>query len=800
MFMRRIWTAFLLALIAQLALAQKFTISGYITNYDSGESLIGAGVVLDNPDQTGSRVGAVSNNFGFYILSLPAGLQSVTWSFIGHTSHKETLDLRRDTTINIRLMPSAAIKEAIVTARREAGFNSSNTGAMELSQDILETVPALFGEKDVLKALQYLPGVQSGMSGTSGIYVRGGGPDENLILLDDIPVYSVSHLLGIFSVFTPEAVKKVTLFKGSFPARYGGRLSSVIDVRTNDGNMNETHGLISVGLLSDRIHLEGPIVRDKTSYSVSGRVLHTFLFTPLLLLKGVPANYYFGDFNAKITHRFDNNDRLIASAYHGRDRFLMHSGEVHHPDRHTESSEYNDLNLDWGNTIGSLRWNHAFGSKLFANTTLAYNHYETDIDIISSSAHKSPEYEGSSKKTVTYGSGINDFDLKIDFDYNPVPEHIVKFGAEYLHHRFNPQEASIKENQVVGKETVKDTLINGASGNTLIGHEASVYLEDDFVLGKRLSFNPGLRLSIFNTQGKTYASLQPRFSGRLYIGGGVSVKTSYSRMSQYVHLLTTTDISLPTDLWVPITKDIKPETADQWSFGTYWDAGHGWEFSLEGYYKSMNNILEYKDGMSLLLTTTGWEEKVAMGKGRAYGMELLVKKNTGNTTGWLGYTLAKSERIFPDGSINRGEWFPYKYDRRHNVSLVVNHKFSDRIDFAGSWQFYTGGVATFSTRRVIALDINQNIKNMKYVSSRGNYRLPPSHTLNVGFNFHKKMRRGERVWNISLYNAYNSMNPDFVYEKSAVEYRHGSVWKKGIEISKVTVLPILPSFSYTRSF
>ena len=325
MFMRRIWTAFLLALIAQLALAQKFTISGYITDYDSGESLIGAGVVLDNPDQTGSRVGAVSNNFGFYILSLPAGLQSVTWSFIGHTSHKETLDLRRDTTINIRLMPSAAIKEAIVTARREAGFNSSNTGALELSQDILETVPALFGEKDVLKALQYLPGVQSGMSGTSGIYVRGGGPDENLILLDDIPVYSVSHLLGIFSVFTPEAVKKVTLFKGSFPARYGGRLSSVIDVRTNDGNMNETHGLISVGLLSDRIHLEGPIVRDKTSYSVSGRVLHTFLFTPLLLLKGVPANYYFGDFNAKITHRFDNNDRLIASAYHGRDRFLMHS-------------------------------------------------------------------------------------------------------------------------------------------------------------------------------------------------------------------------------------------------------------------------------------------------------------------------------------------------------------------------------------------------------------------------------------------------------------------------------------------
>ena len=296
--------------------------------------------------------------------------------------------------------------------------------------------------------------------------------------------------------------------------------------------------------------------------------------------------------------------------------------------------------------------------------------------------------------------------------------------------------------------------------------------------------------------------MQPRFSGRVDIGAGVSVKASYARMSQYVHLLASTDISLPTDLWVPITKDIKPETADQFSLGTYWDVGNGWEMSLEGYYKDMHNILEYKDGMSVLITSTGWESKVAMGQGRAYGMELFIQKKTGNTTGWLGYTLAKSERRFPDGSINRGEWFPFKYDRRHDVSLVVNHRFNDRIDVSGSWKFFTGGVTTLTTREFAVVDINGHIRESDYVSSRGNYRLPPSHNLCLGVNFHKQKRRGERVWNISVYNAYNYMNPDFVYKGYTAEYDKDTynVKREGVEVKKITVLPVLPSFSYTRKF
>ena len=805
--MKKIVAVLICAVVSLNALAQKVTVSGYISDEVSGEILIGAGVIYNNPVQGAPLVGAVANNYGFYTLSLPAGQRSLTWSFLGYADRTETLDLTRDTVINVRLKPSATINAAIVTARKEAGLNSTNTGALEVPQTVLESMPALFGEKDVLKSLQFLPGVQGGTTGTSGIYVRGGGPDENLILLDDIPLYSVSHLLGIFSVFTPEAVKKVTLFKGSFPARYGGRLSSVIDVRTNDGNMNETHGLVSVGLLSDRVHLEGPIVKGKTAYSVSGRVLHSFLFTPLLQLKNIPANYYFADFNGKITHRFSNEDRLIASVYHGRDRFLVHYANDYSPDKKSTDivhKENTDMNLDWGNTVGSLRWSHAFGSKLFANTTLAYNHYEMDVNVKYDYINKDVKegIDSQEKMTVTYDSGINDIDFKMDFDYNPVPEHLIKFGTEYVYHDFRPQTATLSEKEIAGKETLIDTTLNMASGGKLIGHEASLYVEDDFVIGQRLSFNPGLHLSMFSTQGKTYFSLQPRFSGRVDIGGGVSIKASYARMSQYVHMLASTDISLPTDLWVPITKDIKPETADQWSLGTYWDAGSGWEFSLEGYYKTMDNILEYKDGMSVMITSSGWEEKVAMGEGRAYGMELFIQKKTGNTTGWLGYTLAKSERRFPDGAINRGEWFPFKFDRRHDISLVVNHKFNDRIDVSGSWKFFTGGVTTLTTREFSTLDANQDEHHVDYVTSRGNYRLPPSHTLNLGVNFHKQKRRGERIWNISLYNAYNNMNPDFIYKSYAAEYKPGTyeVERQGIEITKITVLPILPSFSYTRKF
>lgn len=832
--MKRIIALLLISIMPSMLLAQRVTVSGYVVDNKSGESLIGAGIVCNNPAAGTFKVGSASNNYGFYTLSLPAGRRSMTWSYIGYADYTLALDLTQDTVINIRLEPAARIEEAVVTARKEAGINSTNTGAIEMSKSLLENAPALFGEKDVLKVLQLLPGIQGGTAGNSNIYVRGGGPDENLIMLDDIPLYNVSHMMGIFSVFTPEAVKKVTLFKGSFPARYGGRVSSVIDVRTNDGNMKEFHGLVSVGLLSDRIHLEGPIVKDKTAFSFSGRVLHTFLFTPLLLLKDIHSNYYFGDINGKVIHKCDNGDRLIASIYHGRDRFLVqHENETRFnyddfsykgKDSDVWRLEKTDMNLDWGNTVGVIRWNHAFGPTMFANTTLAYNHYEMDMSRIEieKGYNKRPakdieNMDYSYDNNIHYNSGITDGYLKIDFDYNPTPEHMIKFGGGYVFHDFTPQTGSIIHNKVtqdkikdkeldtetpeIEKQSIQDTTLNMTSGGPLYGHEASVYIEDDFVLGQRLSFNPGVHLSMFNTQGKTYLSVQPRFSGRLEFGGGFSIKASYARMAQYVHLLTSTDISLPTDLWVPITKNIKPETANQWTAGAYWAPGNGWEFSLEGYWKELKNVLEYKDGMSVLITSTDWESKVAMGQGRAYGMELFIQKKTGNTTGWLGYTLAKSERRFPDGSINRGEWFPFKYDRRHDISLVLNHKFSRRLDVSASWKFFTGDVRTLASRSFTVVGPAGDPFQKGYVTGRGNYRKPPSHTLNLGMNLHRQKRHGEGIWSIGLYNAYNSMNPDFVYsEYKELFVDSTNTYKKGIVVTKITVLPILPSLSYTRKF
>ncbi len=793
-----------LCVCAHFAKAQrKVVVSGYISDAKTGEMLIGAGVVCGLTSRSGAITGAVTNNYGFYNLSLPAGRHTLEWTYIGYASRTGTVDLTRDTVINISLEPGTLLKAAVVTARKEAGIQSTNTGALEIPSHQLASMPALFGETDVLKALQYMPGVQGGVSGNAGIYVRGGGADENLILLDDIPLYGVNHMLGIFSVFTPEAIKKVTMFKGSFPARYGGRLSSVIDVRTNDGNSKELHGLVSVGTLTDRIHLEGPIVKDRTSFSLSGRVLHTFLFTPLLKMQDIPTNYYFGDLNGKITHKFRSGDRLIATVYHGRDRFLVSQNEQEISDGgelHTTRASMGRVNLDWGNTVAALRWNHSFAGNLFANTTIAYNHYEMDTDLIYREKTKSPEYTMTGKTSLNYDSDINDVNVKIDFDYNPAPEHLIKFGAEYIYHNFSPESTDIRQHMEIEGYYEQDTVIMSLGGKTFIGHEASLYIEDDFVVGSRLSFNPGLHASLFYTRGKPYISLQPRFSGRLDVGGNVSVKASYSRMSQYVHLLSSSDISLPTDLWVPITGNIRPETADQVSLGTYWDAGDGWELSLEGYYKLMDNVLEYRDGVTVILTTSGWENKVSTGEGRAYGAEFFVQKKTGKTTGWLSYTLAKSERRFPDGSISGGEWYPYKYDRRHNISIVLNHKISDRIDVCANWKFLSGGVTTFSTRDFAVLDINGHAENVGYAPCRGNYRLPESHTLNVGVNFRKQKPRGERIWNIGVYNVYNNKNPDFVYTERSAETADDGAQHSYVRIKKVTMLPILPSFSYTRTF
>jgi len=781
---------------------RKVTISGLITDAATGETLIGAGATV-------SRDGAVTNNFGFYSLTIPEKEEvKVTYSYVGYATQTVTIPARSNRTVHVQLVPGASLEEAVVTAQKESGIASTKMSAIEVPLQVLKSAPALFGEADVIKTLQLLPGVQGGTEGFSGIYVRGGGPDENLLLLDGLPIYNAEHMLGIFSIFQPDAIKKMTLYKGSFPARYGGRISSIVDVRTNDGNLYETHGNFGISMLADKFHLEGPLWKGRTSYSISARGMHTLLLTPILKAVKFDGNYFFYDLDAKVTHRFDDRNRLYFNVYNGMDDLYY---------RHKETQDYTleapiksfdqgKLGIRWGNTVAALRWNHVLSGKLFSNTTLAYNRYRMVM-----------ETEMLSEETVggtlsdrnlyrfDYRSGMRDWVLKTDFEYNPAPSHRIHFGGSYTHHTFIPETLTNVNQQIMDTQVQVDTTWHLKSNSRQTGHEIGLYAEDDIRLGRAWTLNPGLHVSLFNTQGRSYFSVEPRLSAKVDLSQDWSAKTSYSRMSQYVHLLTSSQVSLPLDLWVPITKDIAPETADQYSLGFYYSGLRGWEFSLEGYWKKMNNVLEYKDGVSFLFNSDGWENKVETGRGRAMGLELFIEKTMGKTTGWLGYTLSRSDRLFP--TINAGRWFPYRYDRRHQVNLVVNHRFNEKFDFSATWNYASGGTTTLPERSVVMVNPSGELFLEEYVPSRNNYRLPASHTLNLGFNFHRKHRRGEGVWNLSIYNVYNRMNPNFVVRDTdsymssfADESGSDSQYIVKSKLVKLTLLPIFPSVGYTRSF
>lgn len=773
----------------------KVTVSGHITDKASGETLIGAGVLTEG-------AGAATNNYGFYTLTIPQGRRvTLRYSYVGYDDATVTLDLLRDTTINIALKANTELKEAVVSAQRESGITATKMSAIEIPMNMIQNTPVLFGEADVLKTIQLMPGVQSGAEGFSGIYVRGGGPDENLLLLDGISLYNAEHMLGLFSIFQPEAVKKVTLYKGSFPARYGGRTSSIIDVRTNDGNLHETHGTVGVGVLCDKFHLEGPIAKGRTAYSISARGMHTFLFDGILRAAKVPANYYFFDMNGKLTHRFSDRDRLFLNAYYGRDIFhFMDEDEYEIAGGSNEYRKYDDkTHIRWGNLLTSARWNHVFNGRLFSNATLAFTDYRMRMGYTTS--EKSQDTEYFYKYKFDYGSGIRDLTAKIDFDYTPAPRHIIKFGGEYVNHAYIPETYTTVEKENDKGQMVTDTTYTNKKEKNRLGHEMSFYIEDDFTVGGWLTLNPGVHLAMFLTSGRTYWSPEPRMSAKVDFGKGVSVKAAYSRMAQYVHLLSSAQITLPIDLWVPITRNIKPVTADQYSLGLYYNGLPGWEFSVEGYWKDMHNVLEYKDGVSFMASSQSWEDNVVMGDGRAYGVEVFIQKTIGKTTGWLGYTLAKSDRVFSNGLINNGERYPYRYDRRHNISLVVNQRLGKKWDLSAVWTFATGGTTTIPERESIVMLPDGTFTQIDYAPHRNNYRLPPSHRLNIGVNYHKRLRRGESIWNFGVYNAYNRLNPNFVYYKADKKVDSKlSLYTRKAKLKSVTILPIIPSFSYTYNF
>ena len=786
----------------QKPVSRKFTISGYVTDGTSSETLIGANILESRQQQ-----GTTTNPYGFYSITLPAGETELSFSYLGYTTRQYRLELSKDTLINVLMQDNNQLEEVVIVSdKAEAGITATQMGAQEIPIAQIKNTPSILGEADVMKTIQLMPGVQAGVEGSAGLYVRGGGPDQNLILLDGVPVYNVDHLFGFFSVFTPEAVKKVTLFKSSFPARFGGRLSSVVDVRSNDGDMKKYHGTLSVGLLSSKIQLEGPIIRDKTSFNISARRSYIDLIAKPFMPKDDKISYYFYDINAKINHKFSDRSRLFLNFYNGKDSYYFKTTD-------SSSSMYKDkMSLNWGNTIATARWNYIFNQKLFSNTTVAYNKYRMDANSTVYTKTNLIESISESNYHSNYHSGICDWSYLIDFDYNPTPAHHIKFGAGYLHHDFRPEVATSKIQEKEDGITKQDTLYNSISNSTIQAHEVSAYIEDNFDIGSRLRMNVGLHLSMFRVQRRNYFSAQPRVSARYQLTRHTALKASYTKMSQYIHLLSSTPISMPTDLWVPVTSKIKPMQAHQYSLGSYYTGLPGWEFSVEGYYKQMRNVLEYKEGVSFLGSSSGWENKVEMGKGRSMGIEFMAQKTTGKTTGWIAYTLAKSDRKFAIGGINNGERFPYKYDRRHNLSLVVNHKFSNRIDIGASWIFSTGGTATIAEEVTAIIRPGEDaIQQKDYIEKRNNYRLPASHRLNIGVNFNKKTKHGVRTWNISLYNAYNAMNPTMIYSNNSGGYasyiknqEDGKVYLQYIpakrKITKLTLLPCVPSVTYTYKF
>ena len=773
------------------------TVSGTVTDAATGETLIGA-TVLD----TISGKGTITNAYGRYTLTLKgASTAALRVSYVGYSPQFHTVDITTGTQLNVKLSPSVQLQEVEIVAERVGSPKMSQMSAIEVPVEQIKLVPVIFGETDVLKAIQLLPGVQSGTEGMSGIYVRGGGPDQNLFLLDGIPLYNVNHLGGFFSAFNGDAIKNVTLYKGSFPSHFSGRISSVLDITTNNGNDKEWHGSGSVGLISGKINIEGPIIKERTTLNLSlRRTYGDMLIRPTLWaiaasepqLKGLAAGYYFYDLNAKVTHRFSDRSRLYATWYSGDDEAYM---RVKVADNYYGDKEYLKLSYRWGNLATAVRWNYELTQKLFMNVTGSYTRYRNRLTLGVEEEWREQGQQYSDEIEMGLNSGIRDFAGRVDFDYAPSPDHTVKFGAAATLHTFIPQVQSARI-RYTGSPNVDTTF----GESRINAGEFTLYAEDDWSITEVLKINGGVALTGFSVEGRFYPSVQPRLSGRLMITDDISVKAGYSYMTQYMHLLSNSNISLPTDLWVPVTARIEPMNSHQVAAGVFYSWKYNIDFSVEGYYKRMDNLLEYKPGSTFLGSSVGWEDMVCAGRGWAYGIEFLAQKSMGDITGWVGYTWSRTMRQFdtPGQELNDGLPFPAKYDRIHDISITLQYKPNDRFDCGVTWVYSTGNTATLAMQQITGESENY-WDRINYVDSRNNFRLPPYHRMDASVNFHKQLKHGMRTWSVSVYNLYNRQNPFIIYPRS-VERSDAYGTEYSTVLMQRSLFPIIPSVSFIYKF
>ncbi|WP_455667769.1 carboxypeptidase-like regulatory domain-containing protein [Phocaeicola sp.] len=784
---------------------QKVIISGFVRDKASSESLIGASIY-----DTRSRRGTTSNADGFFSLALEAGKEAALHiSYVGYDNLLQSFPaLNKDTIFPVLLTTRQQLAEVVVTGEHISSslVQAPEIGYTRINKEAIKQTPVLFGEADIIKTLQTLPGVSAGMAGLAGMYVRGGNGDDNLYMIEGNPLYQVNHIGGLFSAFNAEAVKEVDFFKSAFPARYGGRLSSVVDVHTKDGNMKEYHGSAMLGLTSGSFNLEGPIVKDRTSFNFAlRRSWIDVLSMPVLAIwnstrgngdNKIIARYAFTDLNLKINHQFSERSRGYAGLYWGND--FLKGGEKRNGENEYEKKDVSKLR--WGNLMAFAGWSYVFNNQLFGNLNAAYTHYSSKL--------QSDFSEGSDAGRVTQKkivqNGIEDVSVRANFDYHPLASHHLHFGTNYIYHQFHPENI---------KSHFSNGLINTpeqSASSTLPAHELGIYIEEDWKVNRKLYLNAGLRFGVYGIDGQTYTSLEPRFSTCFRLTSRLSLKASYARMNQYVHQINDSYISLPTDTWMPVSRKLRPMVSDQVSLGAYYDTrDKNYSFSVEGYYKWMKHLMDYKDNYQFLPPTTDWEDKLTQGKGRSYGIEFIARKETGKVTGWMGYTLSWNDRRFAE--INGGERFPAKFDNRHKFNIVANWKVSPKVELTGSWTYMTGNRLTVAFDNYQAVGNSQYFENyyptpgselvppfmdetgLNYYTKRNNYRLPAYHRLDLGINIYRPKKSGRMgIWNISVYNAYSYMAPVNIHKR----YWYGP----DCYFEKLGLVPIIPSVSYTYKF
>lgn len=773
-----------------LSKAKLITISGYITDANSKETLIGATV-----SDKSSRANSSTNSYGYYSIQVMPDSVQMQVSYIGYKPSTKIFYALSDTTVNLGLNESISELQSVTIYNVKPLSRVGNT--IELSGSEIKSSAATFGENDILKTLQTMPGISSGVEGSSGMHVRGGSPDQNLILLDGTPIYNTGHMWNLFSVLNGDAVKKATLYKNNFPARFGGRLSSVLDIRFKDGDMQRFHANATIGLYTARVNVEGPIFKNKTSYNISVR--RSYIDTYLRIKrKSSPTTeiIYMYDINAKINHRFSDRNRLYLSYYSGRDKQNNKDEYELYQENNKISNTSTSYNYSWGNDILSLRWNYIFNNRLFMNASVAYNKYNYKYSSRSNQIYE----ELKQGYYLVKRSGIKDWQSSFDFDYQLNNNHYLRFGTGFILHQFNPETHGYRLND--SGESNKNWNSRYFLHEKMNGTEMSFYGEDEFSITEKLKANIGLHLSMFSVQGKTYTRLQPRASVSYQLLPDLVVNASYSRMNQYVNLLSNNTVNDPTDLWVPITKNLKPMPSDQFAAGLFFDKKNGYNFSIEGFYKKLNNILEYKDGTAWKDIFTSWSENIEAGKGEVYGLEFLARKNKGRFTGWLGYTLSWNNRRFP--TINKGRQFPAKYDSRHNVNITTNYKLSNKVNISASWVYSTGTRATLPLEQYQILPQINNVayqrslsyynglyhsNSIYYIGERNNYKMSDTHHLDLEMRY---QRSACKIWTFGVYNVYNHANP---YAARVGSNDSG----KPVVIEK-TLFGIMPSVSFTYKF